>query len=671
MRSIKNFLIIFTLISSSTSIAQPTISDKPLSPRIANYKMNVEFNPTTKQIVGSEILTWKNSSADTIKELRFHMYLNAFKNTKSTFYKEGGHRFRGENIKAKDTLDWGWVNVESMKGENGYELKNNIRFIHPDDNNKDDRTVISVKLDKPVLPESVIVLNIQFQTKLPKVVARSGFSRDYFLIAQWFPKIGVYEVPGQRFATKGGWNCHQYHANSEFYADFGNYNVSITLPKEYVVGATGLHTSTKINTDGSKTVNYLAEDVVDFAWTAFKHYKVVETRWKHVQIKALLQPNHLYMKDRFISSLINALDYFNDNLGVYPYTTVTLVDPPYYASAATGMEYPTFFTTMALWGIPEGMKLIEDVTVHEFGHNYFMGLLATNEFEEAWMDEGFNTYFETRIMNHFYGKKTSVFNLFGFHFGDFEFMRAGYVGMRNPKAAPDANFAWKYKEGNYGTITYNKTATWMTTLERLVGLKTMNKIMKTYFEKWKFKHPTGRDFINVVNEIMFEKNDSYLGNNLNWFFDQVLYGTGVCDYRLSSIRTRKINKDRGIFDDSNKVVPRTDSLSKKPFSKLYESKIYIDRLGEVKMPVEILVHFDNGSEILERWNGKGRVKVFKYVKSKRIAWAKVDPYNKLAIDINLENNSLSRKPRTSVVWKYASKVLFWVENTMLSFSMLF
>ena len=100
MRSIKNFLIIFTLISSSTSIAQPTISDKPLSPRIANYKMNVEFNPTTKQIVGSEILTWKNSSADTIKELRFHMYLNAFKNTKSTFYKEGGHRFRGENIKA-------------------------------------------------------------------------------------------------------------------------------------------------------------------------------------------------------------------------------------------------------------------------------------------------------------------------------------------------------------------------------------------------------------------------------------------------------------------------------------------------------------------------------------------------------------------------------------------
>ena len=236
MRSIKNFLIIFTLISSSTSIAQPTISDKPLSPRIANYKMNVEFNPTTKQIVGSEILTWKNSSADTIKELRFHMYLNAFKNTKSTFYKEGGHRFRGENIKAKDTLDWGWVNVESMKGENGYELKNNIRFIHPDDNNKDDRTVISVKLDKPVLPESVIVLNIQFQTKLPKVVARSGFSRDYFLIAQWFPKIGVYEVPGQRFATKGGWNCHQYHANSEFYADFGNYNVSITLPKEYVVG---------------------------------------------------------------------------------------------------------------------------------------------------------------------------------------------------------------------------------------------------------------------------------------------------------------------------------------------------------------------------------------------------------------------------------------------------
>ena len=671
MRNIKKLLIILTLAAWTANSAQPTISNKPLSPRIANYKMNVKFNPSTKIIEGSETLTWRNTSSKTIKELRFHMYLNAFKNNRSTFYKEGGHRFRGGGNETKDSLDWGWVNIQSMKDENGNELKNNIRFIHPDDNNKDDRTVISVMLDKPVLPKSVIVLNIQFKTKLPKIVARSGFSRDYFLIAQWFPKIGVYEIPGERFATVGGWNCHQYHAHSEFYADFGNYDVSITLPKEYVVGATGLLVNSKLNADGTKTVNYSAEDVVDFAWTASKHYKVVEAQWKHVHIKALLQPNHLYMKDRFIGSLINALNYFNDNLGVYPYTTITLVDPPYYALAAGGMEYPTFFTTMDYWGIPKGIKMLELVTVHEFGHNYFMDLLATNEFEEAWMDEGMNTYFENRIMNHFYGKKTSVFNLFGFHFGDFEFMRAGYVGMYNPYAAPDANYAWQYPEGNYGTITYNKTTTWMTTLQRLVGLKTMNKIMKTYFERWKFKHPTGKDFINIVNEIIAKRNDPNLGSSMNWFFNQVLYGTGVCDYRLSYIRTWRISKEMGMFDDSLKINTGADSLSKKLSEKLYESKVYVDRIGEVKMPVEILVHFDNGSEVLERWNGKGRVKIFKYIKPQRVTWAKVDPYNKLAIDINLKNNSFTVKPRTSVVWKYASKVLFWVENTMLSFSMLF
>ncbi len=670
MKSIKflSLLASITILHFQTAIAQPTISDKPLSPRIANYQMNVKLNPKTKIINGSEVLTWNNTSTDTIKELRFHMYLNAFKNTKSTFYKEGGHRFRGENIRAKDTVDWGWIKIKSMKDVNGSELKNKIRFIHPDDNNKDDRTVIKVDLNNPVLPGSTIVLNIQFQTKLPKIVARSGFSRDYFLIAQWFPKIGVYEVPGQRFATKGSWNCHQYHANSEFYADFGNYDVSITLPKEYIVGATGLNTNTKLNTDGTKTVNYLAEDVVDFAWTAFKHYKVVETQWKHVHIKALLQPNHFYMKDRFIGSLINALNYFNDNLGIYPYTTVTLVDPPYYALAASGMEYPTFFTTMALWGIPEGLKMIEDVTIHEFGHNYFMGLLATNEFEEAWMDEGFNTYYETRIMNYYYGKKTSMFNLFGFHFGDFEMQREGYTGMSNPKAAPDASFAWQYPEGNYGRITYNKTATWMTTLERLVGLKTMNKIMKTYFEKWKFKHPTGRDFINVVNGIMFEKNDKYLGNNMNWFFDQVLYGTGVCDYKLGRIRVIKIEKPRGIFDDSLSLV-NNDSINSK--REKFKSSVFVERLGGVKIPVEILVHFSNGSEELERWNGKGRVKVFDFVKPSKAVWAKVDPFNKLPIDINITNNSLNTRPRTSVIWKYTSKVLFWLENSMLLFSTLF
>ncbi len=661
---ISGLALLTTLTFAQT---KPINSDKPLSPRIANYKMDVRLLPETKTVEGKEILTWKNTSRDTIRDLQFHMYMNAFKNTKSTFYQEGGHRFRGGSDEKRKDSEWGWIKILKMKDDSGNTLTKRMKYIQPDDDNIYDQTVMRVELVKPVLPDSVIVLEIDFQTKLPKAVARSGYVRDFFLVAQWFPKIGVYEVPGQRYAKTGGWNCHQYHANTEFYADYGNYDVKITLPKEYVTGATGIEKETKLNTDGTKTVNYYAEDVVDFAWTASKRYKIFSDVWNHVTIKAMVQPEHSQFKKRLITAVKNALEYYNIHVGEYPYTTVTIVDPPYYAGAVGGMEYPTFFTTFTIWGIPENIKFIESVTVHEFGHNYFMGLLATNEFEEAWMDEGFNTYLETRIMNHYYGEKTSAIDFYGFHAGDFEMMRSGYVGMTNPKIAPTATPAWKFPYG-YSTFTYSKTATWMTMLERLIGTGTMDEIMKTYYKRWRFKHPAAKDFIAVVNEIVKKNHANKFGKDMNWYFDQVLYGTGVCDYKLSRIRNVKVKKDKGVFDNP------ADTLNNNKISKdstLYKSELLVERLGEVKMPVEILVHFSNGFEKLEHWDGKGRYKNFKYQKPYKIAWAKLDPYNKLTMEINLKNNSLNIKPRTSVVWKYVSKALFWLENMMLSATMLF
>jgi hypothetical protein len=355
-------------------------------------------------------------------------------------------------------INWGWIDVTSLKIKDGEDLTGKIKFIHPDDNNNDDQTVISVPLIKPVLPGQTITLLINFNTKLPKVFARSGFSDNYFLAGQWFPKIGVYEKAGERYAVKGGWNCHQYHANSEFYADFGAYNVDITVPKNYKVGAVGVQQNEKQNSDGTKTLTFHAEDVIDFAWTAAPRFKIAEAKWKNVKIKVLLQPEHYSQADKHINSVINALEYFDKYLGKYPYPNVTIVDPPMRASGSAGMEYPTFFTAGCMWGMPSGIKFTEVVVVHEFGHNYFMGMLATNEFEEAWMDEGFNTYYETRIMDNYYGKNTSGINLFGLRMGDGEFLRDNYTGMRNPKIAPDFQYSWQYTNGGYSDITYSKTS---------------------------------------------------------------------------------------------------------------------------------------------------------------------------------------------------------------------
>lgn len=668
-RALKNCAItlILFLLFSALGISQ-TIFKTPLSPRNASYDIDANLNTSTKIIDGLEVLHWKNLSSDNIHELRFHLYLNAFKNTNSTFMKESGGQLRGDYIDKKSDSAWGWIDVISMKVNKGEDLTGKIKFIHPDDDNSNDQTVISVQLAKPVRPGQTIDLDIKFKAKLPEIFARTGYAGNYYLVGQWFPKIGVYEYPGIRYAKKGGWNCHQFHANSEFYADFGIYNVNLTVPQDFIVGAVGLQTGEKLNKDGTKTVKFHAEDVIDFAWTASPDFKIAEGSWKHVKIKVLLQPEHYGQAGRHIESAINALEYFNKYLGKYPYPNLTIVDPPLKGLGSAGMEYPTFITAGSLWGMPDNIKVTEMVVIHEFGHNYFMGMLATNEFEEAWMDEGFNSYYEARIMDHYYGNKTSYMNFGGYHHGDLELLRENYVGMGNPKIAPDFLPAWGYKNGGYGRITYSKTATWMATLDRLVGRDVMDEIMKTYFDRWSFKHPCANDFIAIVNEVVKKRLGEKFGKNMDWFFDQVLYGTDICDYKLAGIWINKIARPAGVYDSLGVKKYYDKNI---PEETVYKSRVIVYRLGEITMPQELLVHFNDGRDSLLTWNGKDRSFRAEFKGKHWVKWAKIDPDNKILMDVNLNNNSYTTKPEVTVYRKYTVKFIFWVESLMTSLSMLF
>ncbi|MFB0946206.1 MAG: M1 family peptidase, partial [Spirosomataceae bacterium] len=221
-----------------------------------------------KQLTGSEKLTWRNTSADNITELRFHLYLNAFKDENSTFMKESdGGKLRGDRMDKTDNSNWGNIQITSFKTSRKENLYGKMRFIQPDDLNENDETVMQVKLDRPILPNEMIELYIDFKAKLPKIFARTGFAKGYFLVAQWFPKIGVYESAGERYAESGQWNCHQFHANTEFYADFGNYDVRINVPQEFVIGGTGSLVSEIKLKNNRKLLRFYAEDVHDFAWT--------------------------------------------------------------------------------------------------------------------------------------------------------------------------------------------------------------------------------------------------------------------------------------------------------------------------------------------------------------------------------------------------------------------
>ena len=638
-------LLLLWLPSTVGAATTAPIFPQPLSPRLANYQIDVTLDPATRKLTGRETLTWRNPSTDVVRELRFHLYINAFRNDESTFMRESGGQLRGDQIDKSGTESpYGWTDIVSMKTAAGEPLA--FDYIQPDDANRADRTVIRVPLTKPVGPGQTITLSIHFRAKLPRIFARTGYSRDYYLVGQWFPKIGVYEPAGTRYATVGGWNCHQFHADSEFYADYGVYDVNITAPKAYWISATGLYQSEKIHANNTKTVRYHAEDVVDFAWTASPHFQVVNDRWQRpgggaVAIELLLQPEHADQAKRHFDAVKAALAYFDKHLGRYPFPNLTIVDPPLHASGSGGMEYPTFITAGTSWGMPAGLRAPEVVTVHEFGHQYFMQLLASNEAEEAWLDEGFNQYYEGRIMDATYGPKSSQVDLFGFRMGDLELSRDQYAHRPNPAVGSSFGNTWQLPNGEYGVLTYMKTATWLRTLEGLVGRPVMDEIMQTYFARWKFRHPNAKSFIDVVNEVVPKRLGNKYGPDMNWFFAQALYGEQVVDYQLLSIRNRTAGGRRG--------------------------EVVVQRNRDGQMPVEVLVRVEPrpGAAPVDRlltWNGTDRRHTFTL--PGRVLWAKVDPNEKVLMDVNVNNNSLTLSPSSAPAASLAVRVLFWVQNWM-------
>lgn len=669
--------VVFALLFVSLALQAQTQFPTPLSPRLANYDITARLDVETRTIAATEILSWKNHSNDTVPDLRFHLYLNAFKNRNSTFFKESGGQLRGIELEEEEGESvWGFVEIESMKllslngKEMGIDLANRLQFIQPDDDNKDDQTVAQVLLPSPVLPKGEAKLEIKFKSKLPKIFARTGYAADgkFFLVAQWFPKIGVYEAPGDRYvpltASKGQWNCHQFHGNSEFFADFGVYRVSITAPKSYVVGATGVLQSETEQGD-LKTLVYYQEDVHDFAWTASPLFKVFEDSYQSkdghaIKLTFLSQPQHADQAERHFTAVKNALEWAEEWLGVYPYSTLTIVDPVYGGGGAGGMEYPTFITAGTFWKLPLGIKTTEIVTVHEFGHQYFYGMLANNEFEEAWLDEGMNTWLELSVMRRYYagesgkrsaiGDKTSVIDLFGFRIGDVEQSRSGYTSPSNAKRDTIVKPVWTYKRGGYGTFSYNKPGTMMLTLENILGEETMKTVMRTYFERFKFKHPTTRDFIRVVNEVT--------GKDFAPFFNQFLYSTVALDYAVQSISNA--------LSDDEELQGATDAKEKPQGD--YQIKVVFERKEEAVAPMDILVKFADGTEFRDVWDGVARYKVYEFQKPTKVVAAYIDSESKYLLDVNLNDNALTTKPETAGFWKWAMNVMFWLQNLFLVFA---
>jgi hypothetical protein len=625
------------------------INKVPLSERTTGYKMDVKLDTDAKTVTGNMEAFWINRSSDTVPDIRMHLYMNAFRSNKTTFYKESG------GSPGEKEMDLGWIEIMSMRDKNNIDLIPRLEYISPDDGNREDKTVARVILPEPAKPGDTIFVRIDFETKLPSKIRRTGYSNDYYFVAQWFPKFGVYEQAGMRYATRGSWNCHQFHANSEFYSNHSVYDVTTTLPAKYVTGSGGMLISETVNGE-MKTQIFRAEDIVDFAWTAWPGYAEIKDKWNHVNITLLIPKDRINQVERQITAVKHALEYLTENVGPYPWSHLTFVDPPSIGAGAGGMEYTTIFTSMSSNIMPSFFYLPEMVTVHEFGHAYFMGILASNEFEEPWLDEGVNSYWEERIMDNYYGSNSGLMNHNLLKISDISSARIAYTRSPARQTISNNEYSWNYPHGTYSMMSYQKTATWLHTLAGIVGDETMNNVFHEYYRKWAFKHPSGKDFVNVVNEVVISEHGNKFGNNMNWFFDQTLYGSAVCDYKVFGISNRKYRIAEGKTDSVDNFVaewPETDSL--------FTATAQLERIGDMMLPVDVLIHFSNGDEILENWDGKARYKDFTYTGYRKIEWVKIDPQFKIKMDVNYVNNSMTEEPQRAPLHRIVNKLLAFVE----------
>ena len=669
-----------------------TNSPTPLSTRVVAYTIDAHINPQAHTLDATETLTYRNLTGQPLTTFPFHLYLNAFQ-PDSTFTTEthnsGGIRDQESENTYPDTKR-GSITLTRLEVSTNNDLSgpdngcahcdmlSSLHFTAPDDNNRNDRTVAMLTLPQPLAPGASITFSLSFHDIFPESVARNGYKRDFLMGGQWYPKLGVFWRSPEH--PEGAWNCHQYHADTEFFSDFATFNVRLTLPTNYTVGASGVPTGSTLNPvvpgqDHTRTLSFYGEDIHDFAFAASPHFNVSTSTYLSalgpVQIRVLTLAAHPAAGPRYQAILRASLAQFEQRYGPYPYKILTLVDPEP-GSQIGGMEYPTLVTGDASLLDPSYIQ--EETAEHEFGHQYWYGMVATNEFEDAWLDEGINSYTEADVLAAILGSRTSVFARPWANFADSANLRLEYIN--DPAWDPVTRPAWQFHNSNsYGSITYGKSAVLLASLESLIGHDTMAEVMRTWFQRYKFQHPTTEDFLHTIEEVAIahgratgqftpfppqvvptlpaisdrspaaqqlrdrvytqlarQPRGSYVNSSLRPFFNQAVYGTAILDYAVTDVSyqpTRWWLAD----NDPNQTAQLTSTVT-------------IHRLGDFILPVELEVRFSDGATRLEHWSPdptnpqeNTRWHTFTYTGAAHPISAELDPTHSVPLDVDQFNNS--------------------------------
>ncbi len=539
------------------SLAPATIfSQKKYFQQNVNYIIHVTLDDTKNILKASETIEYTNNSPDELTFLYFHLWPNAYKNNSTALAKQLLENGKTDLYYAEED-EFGYIDsldffVDGKKTKWEYDPEN--------------IDICKLILNEPLKSRNKIVIETPFKVKIPK----SGFSRlgcanQQYQITQWFPKPAVYDV--------NGWNQMPFLDQGEFYSEYGKFDVFISVPKNYVVAATGdlvdgeeeqkwldenaeitrqwldknvtttepakaiiLNVDTTPKSDSSyKTLHYSQKNVHDFAWFADKTYKVlkgeIELPYSKRKVTTWVMFNKSESKlwSKSIQYINDAVYYYSLWNGEYPYNHATAVFGG--LGAGGGMEYPN----VTVIGPTKTDRELEVVIVHEVGHNWFYGLLGSNERVNAWMDEGINSYYENRYMETKYpgallfeNSQKSLLKIFSLN--KYKRRYQNYLtylfSARTNEDQPIATHSKDFTDFNYGAIVYAKSAVAIGYLSAYLGQDVFDEAMRSYFEEWHFRHPQPKDLKKILEEVS--------GRNVDWFFNEMLTTTKKVDYKIKS-----------------------------------------------------------------------------------------------------------------------------------------
>lgn len=532
------------------------------------YEIHVQLDDQNHFLHASWKLEYTNNSPDTLKEMFMHLWPNAYSSSETAFGKQKVEEGSLAFYNAPDHKR-GYIDSLEFKCDGKPVWHNAVG---------DDPDIIRLSLPDPIVPGATVVFTSPFRVKIPLSYSRLGRVGRQYQITQWYPKPAVYD--------KDGWHPMPYLDQGEFYSEFGSFDVFITLPANYVVGATGdlpqgspeydflarreLLTRSLLGQDSvnpiiepdyadseKKVLHFHQEKVHDFAWFCDKNYHVLtknvtlpESGREVRCVSMFTASNFKNWEDSDLYVARSVRDY-SLWVGDYPYNHATAVDGA--LSAGAGMEYPN----ITVVGGRGGARALDNVIAHEVGHNWFYGILGSNERDHAWMDEGCNSFMEGRYMNKHYKGESGMLGengaaLLGIEntdraSGQLLYDFSARSGLDQPIDYPSGD----YTGINYGTMVYMKTALALSYLEAYLGKEVTDQCFHTYYQEWKFKHPQPEDMQRVFERVS--------GKQLGWFFEGVIKEKNYIDFKLGAVKDGQIT----VINRSGMPLPAPVSLLNK------------------------------------------------------------------------------------------------------------